>query len=29
VAREVDDVIGRFARLVGAPDDRVRWRDGS
>jgi trimethylamine:corrinoid methyltransferase-like protein len=29
VAREVDDVIARYARQVGAPDDRVGWRDGA
>jgi len=27
VAAEVDAVIERYARAVGAPDDRVRWRD--
>jgi len=27
VTREIDDVIARYARLVGAPDDRVGWRD--
>jgi len=27
VAREVDGVIERYARSVGAPDDRVRWRE--
>ena len=28
-ARAVDDVIERYARAVGAPEDRVRWRDES
>jgi trimethylamine--corrinoid protein Co-methyltransferase len=27
VAAEMDAVIERYARSVGAPDDRVRWRD--
>ncbi len=27
VAREVDGVIERYARSVGAPDDRVSWRE--
>lgn len=28
VAREIDAVIERYARSVGAPHDRVRWREG-
>lgn len=28
VAHEIDDVIESYARLVGAPADRVRWTDG-
>jgi len=27
VAAEIDAVVERFARSVGAPDDRVRWRE--
>jgi trimethylamine--corrinoid protein Co-methyltransferase len=29
VTREIDDVVERYARLVGAPHDRVRWRTAS
>ena len=29
VAAEIDAVIERYARLVGAPARRVRWRDGA
>jgi trimethylamine--corrinoid protein Co-methyltransferase len=28
VTREIDDVIRRYARLVGAPENRVSWREG-